>query len=173
MQFIVVFVNIENPVESQSEDTESSRSIFGNLASILGGGLGIYSFTVPFVRVNLDTSVEFLGQTIPTSSDSTSLTFGEFIGFISNSHPVDGIIMMCLAVGGAILAITGGVTNRVLTVLGGTMMIAGSVLTQLSTSSGEFSAFGGFVDVEVSTEPAFGIILLGVAGLITVFSVRV
>jgi len=52
-------------------------------------------------------------------------------------------------------------------------MIAGSVATQMSTSSGGFSMFGGVVDVEVATEPAFGIILLGVAGLITVSSVRI
>jgi len=166
-------MNLNDPVQSSSENTEPNRSVFGNLASLLGGGLGIYSLTVPFARVNLDTSVEFLGQSIPTSSDSASLTFGEFIGFISTNHPADGVIMMCLAVGGAILAITGGLTNRTLTILGGIMMIAGSVVTHLSTSSGGFSMFGGLVDVEVSTEPAFGIILLGVAGLITIFSVRV
>lgn len=165
-------MNIDDPTESRSESTESNRSVIAGLLSLLGGGLGIYSLTVPFARLNVTSSVDLFGQSVQVSSDTSSLIFTQYITTLSASSAMDGVLIMCLAAGGAVLSVVGGLTSRSLTVVGGVMMIAGSVLTNLTTSSGGFSLFGGFGNVSTSTEPAFGMLLLGVAGLLTVLSVR-
>lgn len=167
-------MDIDLPQESENEPPDSEYTIIQRLAGLLAGGLAIYSFFTPYVRADADISVTGfnLMSSIGSEQLAGSFSLTEYVGIVSYAYPIDGNLIVFLAAGGATLITAGALANKFLTALGGIMTLggAGFLMFGLSTTTMEF--FGGYVELSIALEPAFGIALLGVSGLVALFSLQ-
>lgn len=162
-------MDVSTQLGESSDGTPDSYSFVGRLVGILGGVLGCFSLLSPIGEIGVTFSA--VGQELSRSMD---VTLGEMIGLASVSDPMDGAIIALLSVGGSVLAITGGITLPALAAVGGTMMCGGAGYIIYAFVTGE----GGSITISMLTiattsEPAYGVMLLGVGGVFSLISLRI
>ena len=172
-------MDIDLPQKSEDEPPDSEYTLVQRLGGLLAGGLAVYSLFVPYVRATAEVDFSVPGNAIASAianqlggNPSGSFLLTEYSGILSHVYPIEGNVVIFLAVGGGVLITAGTLSNKFLTAAGGIMTLAGAgfLMTTLSTTVTEF--FGGLVELTIILEPAFGIALLGGSGVIALFSLR-
>lgn len=172
-------MDIDLPDKTENEPPDPEYTAVQRIGGLLAGGLALYSLFVPYVRATAEVDFSVPGYDIASAiagqlggNPSGSFLLTEYSGILSYVYPMDGNIVVLLAVGGGTLITAGAFSNKILTAAGGIMTLAGAgfLMTTLSTTVTSF--LGGVVELTILLEPAFGIALLGGSGVIALFSLR-
>ncbi|GAB7092560.1 hypothetical protein JCM18237_28310 [Halorubrum luteum] len=162
-------MDVSDYLEDDKKEPTDNYTLTGRSVGLLGGILGCGALLAPNMR--LEATISASG--IASHTESTNFTLGEVIGLMAYSDPMNGAILAILAVGGAVLAAAGSMTIASLTAVGGAMMSAGSVFMAYQILNiGDVGFSYSILDLSIGGEPAYGMILLGVAGIFSLISIR-
>jgi len=142
-------------IDKQADKVASTRSNRWRSLGLVGGTIGLLSLFMPYVRA----ADNIFGREI-----GRSLRAAEIAVVISQSNPLIGNLLLIGIVGGATLALAGGIFSIYLVFLGGGLMTAGGVAVLIITFTQETTALRGLVEISLSTE--YGLIFLFLGGLI-------